>query len=457
MTRGDTPRDDAERIWLAAIRAADPVHLLAALPDGALGLPARGRVIVVGGGKAAAGMAGAVAARLAAAGVPPAAVSGLVSVPEGCGARVPGIEIRETRPAGVNLPTAAVVEATEAMLGLVASASAADLVVALVTGGGSALLAAPASGVGLGEKVAVSRFLSAAGAGIEALNTVRRAASRVKAGGLARACRAGRMAVLVLSDVIGDPLDLIASGPCMPAPADPRAALAVLARFGATGAGVAPRLVALLGRAAASPPPARPADTGPEWTTPAGCRVAHRIVGSNATAVDAGAAAAVASGYEVERRHADPGSSESVADAGATGRRLAAEARALAARARATGRPRALVEGGEATVRVPADHGRGGRNQQTVLAALEACAAGGWPEGTVIASIGTDGEDGPTDAAGAWADARVAGIVHADRPALDRALARCDALPLLGAAGGIVRTGPTGTNVADVRIILARP
>ena len=109
-------------------------------------------------------------------------------------------------------------------------------------------------------------------------------------------------------------------------------------------------------------------------------------------------------------------------------------------------------------MRVPADHGRGGRNQQTVLAAIDHVrkTAGTWPAGLVIASVGTDGEDGPTDAAGAVADAAVAASIDARQIDITAALARCDAYPVLAAAGGLIRTGPTGTNVADVRIVLAK-
>jgi hydroxypyruvate reductase len=140
------------------------------------------------------------------------------------------------------------------------------------------------------------------------------------------------------------------------------------------------------------------------------------------------------------------------------GRRLATEAAGLVAAARRDGRPRAVIEGGEAVVTLPRDHGTGGRNQQTVLAAVEAWRreAGAWPAGLLIASVGTDGEDGPTNAAGGFADAEVATRLAAN-PDLPRAIARCDAGPALAAAGGLVVTGPTGTNVADVRIVLARP
>jgi hydroxypyruvate reductase len=339
-----------------------------------------------------------------------------------------------------------------------------DLGVALVTGGGSALLASPRDGITLDDKIAVARFLSSHGAGIGDLNTVRRATSAVKAGGLARACTAGRLVVLVLSDVIGDPLDLIASGPCMPTPADPEVALDLLARFGAITAGIAPSLVARLRKDVAEAGPTRspalngptwpPAPLGPTWQTPAGCRVSHHILGNNATAVAAAAAAARALGYDTSIRHASPDTPVALGRAEAVGLRLAAEGCELVARATLDGRPRAVIEGGEATVVIPDDHGVGGRNQQTVLSAI---ASASWPSGLLVASVGTDGEDGPTDAAGAVADAAVAQRLSADRPGMERALTRCDALPILERASGLVRTGPTGTNVADVRIILARP
>jgi glycerate-2-kinase len=189
--------------------------------------------------------------------------------------------------------------------------------------------------------------------------------------------------------------------------------------------------------------------------TPSGCRVSHVLLGRNATAVDAAARTACDLGYDVTVRHAVPTSEA----AESVGRRLAAEATELCAAAARDGRPRAVIEGGEAVVTVPPDHGVGGRNQQTVLAAVEAwwCAGEPWPAGLAVASLGTDGEDGPTDAAGGIADDNVVQRLSDAGIDVARAVARCDAYPVLAAAGGLIRTGPTGTNVADVRIILARP
>ena len=457
------PRHDLERIWTAALAAIEPRRLVAALPPGLVAPAEDGRVVVVGGGKAAAGMAAGVADLLGAALVAPERIRGVVSVPEGCGWEVAGgqghrssdplpvaIEIRATRPAAVNQPTPAVVAATGEMLHMLAALGSDDRAIAVITGGGSALLELPAEGVELADVIAVTDALSRAGAGIEDINTVRRAVSRVKAGGLARACRAGRMVALVLSDVIGDPLDFIASGPCMPTGADPAAARAVLDRF-AIAPSVAPRLAAHLARART---PAVIDGTGPEWTTSAGCHVSHQLVGHNATAVAAARAAAEDLGYRIvspEEPPAPDGSAESV------GFRLARRGSELARLVAHDGQPRGWIEGGEATVTVPATHGRGGRNQQTVLAALVAAAAGAaWPPGLALASIGTDGEDGPTDAAGAVADAAVWALAASAPAAAREALDRCDAHPFLDRIGGLVRSGPTGTNVADLRIVLAR-
>jgi hydroxypyruvate reductase len=418
-------RADAATIRAAAIAAVAPASLVTRRLavdggritfDGApppIDLDAVDRVVVVGAGKAAAGLASGVIAALGPQRLARHRVTGLVSVPAGCVLDAGPVEVRATRPAGANLPTADVVAATREMRGLVAGLGPRDLAIAVITGGGSALLAEPRDGFTLADKIALTQRLSAAGADIAALNAARRQMSAVKGGGLARACAAGRLLVLVLSDVIGDDLEVIASGPCMPG-------------------------------SPTTPPGA--------WTTPRGCRVDHVLLGGNATAVDAAARAARDLGYGVTLRHAAPGA-DTQAPAEAIGRRLAAEAMAAAGAG-----PLAIIEGGEATVKVPADHGKGGRNQQTVLAAIDAVRRSGaaWPGGVLLESIGTDGEDGPTDAAGAVADADVVAAITAAALDVPRALARCDAHPLLTAAGGLVITGPTGTNVADVRLVLVR-
>jgi glycerate 2-kinase len=461
-----TLRDDAGAIWRAAIDAVQPQRLITErlavdtgdqlLVDGkpldppAIVRPGR-RLLVVGGGKAAAGMAAGLER------VVPARVhlEGLVAVPAGCGLSLPRIEVRETRPAGSNQPTEACVTATQSMLERLRAAEADDVVIALVTGGGSAILEAPCDGIPLSEIVAVSRWLSERGGDITQLNAVRQMASGVKAGGLARACRASRLVTLVLSDVIGNPLATISSGPCMPVSIDPAAVLATLEAFGVPQAGIAVRIVAAVRRAAETTPiPSIPLPSGEacrhgRWTTASGCRVSHHLIGSNDTAVDAAADEAGRRGYRLCVRHAEATRSET---ANQVGGRLAEEGLAAAAASEA---PLAIIEGGEATVQLPQDHGRGGRNQQTVAAGLaRVVGQTSWPDRLLLASIGTDGEDGPTDTAGGCIDARVAAVLATRQPQLARAVARCDAEPLLAAAGGLVRTGPTGTNVADLRLVL---
>ena len=457
---------DVAAILHAALESVDPERLILrrlAVLHGALSvdgrplavMPREGRLVVVGAGKAAAGLARGLARVVVTS--DGGRADGLLSVPAGSGEGVVRagdgrIEVRATRPAAVNLPTPAAVEATAAMRSVLAGLGPDDVAVALITGGGSACLVAPRPGLPLDEKIAVTGFLSRAGADIRELNGVRQAASDVKGGGLARACRAGRLVVIVLSDIIGDPLDLIASAPCLPVPPRAAEALAILGRYGAIAAGVGPTLVRMLERersdAVAPAPPAG------AWTNAHGCRVEHVLLGSNATAVEAAAARARTLGYDVVARVAHADGDES---ADAVGGRLAREGRELMAAAFRDGRPRAVVEGGEAVVCVPADHGRGGRNQQTVVAALADMRRGGdpWPAGLVVASIGSDGEDGPTTAAGGCVDAQVA--ARALGLDVDRALARCDAHPLLDAIGGLLVTGPTGTNVADLRVVLVRP
>ncbi len=458
-----TAREDAKAIWRAAMHAVAPERLIESrvgVVDGQLlidgqpcdppaGVQSNGRIVVVGGGKAAAGVAAGLEQL-----IPDTLhLKGLIGVPEGCGMALQRIEVREVRPAGRNEPTDACVRATQEMLAMLGGLTAEDLAIAVVTGGGSAILTAPLPGIPLEEVVATTRWLSERGADISQLNRVRQAVSRVKAGGLARSCRAGRMVVLVISDVIGDPLDTISSGPCMPVSMDAAAVLVILKTFGLVEAGVAPSIVAHLQQAAAAkkaqPPDAAPLANG-LWHTSAGCLVSHHLLASNATAVDAAAAEASRLGYEVHVRHADPASSETADD---VGRRLAAEG--VAAIHEAPGRRVAVIEGGEATVCLPHDHGLGGRNQQTVAAALAwSQHHHSWPRELLIASVGTDGEDGPTSVAGGMADSAVARAIAEKKLPLSDAVARCDAFPLLTAAGSLIHTGPTGTNVADVRIVL---
>ena len=163
-------------------------------------------------------------------------LTGWVNVPEDCVRSLPYITLHGARPAGVNEPTEAGVAGARRILEIVNSLGPNDLCFCLISGGGSALL--PVEAITLADKQAVTKHLSGAGANIEELNTVRKQLSRIKGGGLARACRAGRLITLIISDVIGDPLDVIASGPTVPDSKTPQDALDVLERFHAREAGI---------------------------------------------------------------------------------------------------------------------------------------------------------------------------------------------------------------------------
>lgn len=441
-------REDALRIWRAGVAAVAPERLLAeairaegesvvvetSRGDVAHFDPQRiGRVVVVGGGKAGAGMARGLESALASLGFDLDRLTGLLSVPVDCvGGPATRIELVAGRPAGVNEPRPEGAAAAERMLGSVAACRADDLVLCLLSGGGSALLPAPAGGVTLEDKIAVAKLLAAAGATIEQLNTVRQHVSRIKGGGLLRACRAGRLITLVLSDVLGDPLDLIASGPTTPSDSTPADALAVLEGLGLHDEPRLARIVAKL-RSSSGPPPKPTA------------QAETLILANNATAVDAAGVEAERLGYS----HAMHCATASEGPAEEVGRHLAN----MAQRMRDTAQPNepdCLITGGEPTVTLAPEsvRGRGGRNQQLALSALREL---GDCRGVALVSGGTDGEDGPTDAAGAVVDAPVARrLAQAD---LADALARNDAYPLFASADALIKTGPTHTNVCDLRVV----
>ncbi len=237
----DQLRRDVERIWRAGLEAVRSDRLVA----GACASTARcsgsktsrsiwrafGRIVVVGAGKAGAGMAAGFEQALGRQWLATKQVAGWINVPADCLRPLERLHLHPARPAGVNEPTVEGVDGTGEILRLVESLAPQDVCFVLLSGGGSALLPAPADGITLADKLTVTRRLSAAGANITELNTVRKWLSRIKGGGLARACRAGRLFTLIISDVLGDPLDVIASGPTVIDRSTPAEALAVLERF----------------------------------------------------------------------------------------------------------------------------------------------------------------------------------------------------------------------------------
>ncbi len=368
-------------------------------------------------------------------------VSGVVNVPEGAVRPLRSVRLHAGRPAGVNHPTAAGVAGVQDMLDLVNTATPADLGLCLLSGGGSALLPAPVEGASLEDKQRVTALLHACGATIDEMNCVRKHLSRFKGGRLAQAFAERECPVysLIISDVIGDPLDVIASGPTAADPTTFADALAVLDRHGLTER-TPPAVLDHLRRGAAG--------AVPETLKTLPDSIRNLILGNNAGALTAAARRAAELGYPVlnlgsfidgETRH------------------VAAVFAGIVRSSRADGRPMrppvCLLSGGETTVTLTPEHGKGGRNQEFVLAtALKVGAAG--LRSAVVLSGGTDGEDGPTDAAGTVADADTfarAAALHLDPAAF---LERHDAYPFFAAVGGLLRTGLTQTNVMDVRVIL---
>jgi len=436
-------RLDALQIWqagLAAVRSEKLVRDALRL-DGStlvigqqrLELDGIGRIAVVGAGKAGAGMAATVEDVLGPELMEAKRLCGWVNVPADCVAELQRIKLHAARPPGVNEPTPEGAAGSREILRMVESLGPEDLCLCLISGGGSALMPAPVEGITLEDKLVVTRYLSAAGANIEQLNTVRKQLSRIKGGGLMRACRAGRLATMIISDVLGDPLDIIASGPTTTDSSTPQDALDVLDGFAARGTEISPAVFEYLeGKQ----------DTVPPEPT---CEVTNLIIGNNAVAVDAAGREAESLGYSPAMLSAP----RSEGPAEQIGQHLAETALKM----RAGPGPDCLISGGEPVVSLvdPARRGLGGRNQQLVLAALEHLAYDG-AAGIALLSGGTDGEDGPTDAAGALLDAAV--LEDARRRNLDPAdyLASNDAYHFFGTLEALIRTGPTHTNVCDLRV-----
>ncbi len=444
-------RRDALQIWQAGVDAVRSERLLREalridgstllVGDDRLPLDSIRRIAVVGAGKAGAGMAAAVEDVLGPALMQAKQLEGWVNVPADCAGPLQRIKLHAARPAGVNEPRPEGAAGSQEILRLVESLGPEDLCLCLISGGGSALMPAPVEGITLDDKLAVTKYLSAAGANIEQLNTVRKQLSAIKGGGLMRRCPAGRLVSLIISDVLGDPLDVIASGPTVEDTSTAQAALDVLDAFAARNAltkktkKIRPEVFEYLQQKQQIEQP------GPT------CHVTNLIIGNNATAVDAAGMEAERLGYS----HAMQSAEKSEGPAEQIGRHLAA----MALKMRSQDGPNCLISGGEPVVTLVEEsrRGLGGRSQQLVLAALERLADEG-AEGLALLSGGTDGEDGLTDAAGALLDADV--LSAAARQNLDPAdyLARNDAYHFFGPLDALIKTGPTHTNVCDIRVVV---
>ncbi|HEY8155388.1 MAG TPA: DUF4147 domain-containing protein [Myxococcota bacterium] len=388
-------------------------------------LPDARRLVVLAVGKAAAAMAAAVEAvagdRIAA---------GLAVTKDGHGAPLARIRLRET---AHPVPDARCERAAREALALVESARPDDLLLVLLSGGASSLLACPAPGLTLEDLAETTRALLSAGADIEELNAVRKHLSALAGGRLAQRAACARIELLVVSDVPGDRLDVIGSGPLSADPTRYADALAAVERRGARER-LPARVLAHLcaGAEGRLPETPKPGD-------PALARVRARVLAGNAMARGAALEAARSAGA----RGIDLGGVLE-GEARVAGTRLAGLARAAASRATLC-----LIAGGETTVSVRGS-GEGGRSQELALAA--AIALDGDPRSTLLAA-GTDGSDGPTAAAGAFADGGT--LARSRALGLDArgALARNDSGAFFAAEGGLFVTGPTRTNVMDLALL----
>lgn len=450
----DILAEHARAIWQAGLDAVAPEGLIAEavhvdahrLMVGELEIPRKAvaSVTIVGGGKAGAGMARGLVKVLREGLGPDFPLQGWVNVPDALATALPDVHLHAARGLHENVPTVAAVEGTRRILAAAGACGPRDLLITLVSGGGSSLLCAPAKGLTLAHKVAVTRLLHARGATIEEVNAVRKHLSDVKGGGLVRHFRGGWLAGLVLSDVVGDPLPVIASGPTADDTSTYADALSVLEAFGLLDDPALPKKVrAHLEKGLAG--------DLPETLRALPAHVSNSLIGSNRVALEASERAAEALGYHV----VSLGSAiEGMADE--LGRVVAGLVRGVQREGRPAAPPACVVFGGESTVDVGLRPGLGGRNQELALASLVELGFRDL-ESVAILSGGTDGEDGPTDAAGALVTRRT--LEAAEALGLDavEALVRHDAHPFLDRTGSLLRTGLTGTNVMDLRLVLVGP
>lgn len=437
-------RAHARAIWDSAVSMVAPRELVRA----ALGTPAlradlrkARRILVIGAGKAGVAMSQGVEEALA---DDLDRVVGVVNVPasDSPSGAIPSarkIRLHVARPAASNQPTLEGVAGARQILELVSHAGPDDVGLCLLSGGGSALLPAPAEGLTLPDKQQLTRLLHACGATINEMNAVRKHLSAVKGGRLAQAFTGRALHSLIISDVVGDPLDVIASGPTAADPTTFADALDVLEKYQLMEQ-APPAVLEHLRRGAAA--------QVPETLKELPANVHNLIIGNNAIALKAAQARAIELGYPVLNLGSFvEGETRVIAGM------LAGLVRSIRANAWPAPPPLCLLSGGETTVTLAADHGRGGRNQEFVLAAAAKLGQAGL-RNVVILSGGTDGEDGPTDAAGALADAGTLARAQAAGLEPARFLARNDAYSFFEATGDLLRTGLTQTNVMDVRVLL---
>ena len=419
-------RRQALAIFQAALHAANPAEAVA----GRLAREDLGRyrnIYVVGAGKAGTAMARAaervLGRRIA---------RGLLNVKYGHVAGLRRIDLNEC---GHPVPDQRGVEGARRIAAIASGAGPDDLLLCLISGGASALLPLPSDPITLDEKQEVTKLLLACGASIHEINTVRKHISQIKGGQLARLASPAHVLSLLLSDVIGDDLDVIGSGPTAPDASTFARARAILENYGIF-ARVPASVRERIERGARGEIPETPKQGDPLFT-----RVRNVVIGSNRLAVDAATVHARHLGFRtLVLSTFVEGETREIA------RMHAAVAKEIVHAGRPLKPPACVITGGETTVTLRGD-GLGGRNQEFALSA--AIDIAGLPN-VVVLSAGTDGSDGPTDAAGAIAD----GHTLARNPRAPEFLARNDSYRYFEGLGDLIVTGPTGTNVMDVRLIL---
>jgi glycerate 2-kinase len=434
-------RRNAVSIFKAALKAADPAQAVLrhlAVRDGVLTAGKRrykldnfDRVLVLGAGKASAMMAKAVEKVLG-----KRVSAGLVNVKYGHLAPLKRVELNEC---GHPVPDEAGVAGAERIAAFAAEAGERDLVICVMSGGGSALLPMPADPITLDQKQATTRLLLECGASIHEINAVRKHISGIKGGQLSRLAWPATVVSLMLSDVIGDDFDVIASGPTASDSSTFASATGLLEHYG-----IFRKIPAAVRKRLEQGCAGKIADT-PKQGAPELARTQNLVVGSNRLAADAAVAQARKLGFKtLVLSTFVEGETKDVA------RMHAAIAKEILSSGRPLKTPACVITGGETTVTIRGK-GLGGRNQEFALAA--ALDIAGMP-GTVILSGGTDGSDGPTDAAGAIADGKT--ISRATAGGLDPLayLGNNDSYHFFEPLGDLLKTGPTNTNVMDLRLVL---
>lgn len=416
------PRAFLTDLFEAAVEAADPLASIRAhLPE-----RPKGRTIVVGAGKAASQMAAAFESLW------DGPLEGAVVARHGPVAACERIRVLQS---AHPVPDEAGLAGSAELLRLAEGLTPDDLVVALISGGGSSLLPAPPQGLTLADEIAVNKALLASGAPISAMNVVRKHVSRIKGGRLAFAAAPARVVSLIVSDVPGDNPAFVASGPTIPDISTPADALAIIRRYGM----ILPDAVMrhLRSEHAVAPKPDHPAFTNQR----------HHIIASAAVSLEAAAAKARALGVEaVILSDAIEGEARDI------GRMHAAIARETALRNRPFSKPVVILSGGETTVTIAGDaYGKGGRNSEFLLSfALDIDGV----EGVHALAADTDGIDGSEDNAGVFADGSTVSRMRAAGADPRHHLARHDAWSAFSASGDLFVPGPTGTNVNDLRALL---